>query len=1044
MTRQKKLKEAFSVKSISHSILPVNLAGEKIASTHSGDDLRGKLLDVSDSFRQSLWSLYKRLRIEQGDNKVVFSLEDKTLETNLNLFLSQIDLYERTFNTDATHLIERTFMEGPLLAKSLKKQLQSGFLRYHGTPHLKESLKEFDDIEQTKYHQVFPFDHLPYWKDSEVDDYKYYFTNPTHLSVDSEDKFKTAFSKLLATYVKSDIKPPSELDILAAMKTTTILSKKYKFHAEERIRHPYLGNKTPRLRGRRAVIFVGPANERDSVVWDLESQEWISKAHLLTMQILDQLPMSAMAQTVEKQTDREDDVKRFRNGYLHYVRDIKKCGLTMNVRLFILIKEVLEDYYPNRDFSCIDAYRDISITSDINDKEYNLVKGDDFVPLTGHGLGSANSLTTLVQCILFQIRSDHLKLDWNLYKSISWNDDLLETIHCDHAHKIYNLDLMICEEFGLEVKKTHTGLLRGGHVFCEEYESLRNFDCDKSIKTLLSINKQRFAPNIYCAKSAIRSLIDIDMSDFEIEKELSSLINHWGYEFFPEESSLPSLFGGWKDFAVLNIDTSLEVLEDLDEDLTYGLLKRAFDAEQISISKFPTKRTKRRMSDLPERGKLWSGGVYVKDGKSNLDGLELDLIGWHPQELLKQFQGSLGLRYYPATYWRDILVKRRKAFLNKENTSHLSEVELINYITNKAYPKYFSLPREYVKEWSTRVTLEPPLRSIGVPGYSNMMQEDQINLLANVCKQHSTAEVSCRLVDQSLINLKVLDLQGHILSVAFDKRYPMYRSEEIDEQLYYYTPIPLLLETYYYAKYASIPKALYEGIKLPRVDFEINVAGFDIPRDIYVSRSSDQIRSIRIAIAVLLCTRVKRELIGSLLKQALKDNSITTMICNPRISEIFLDYLETGDSTRLQEAIDRESTVSVLTAHGAQTEVVDVPDEPLVMSSREDECPVCMNENFKIDPDDIVMILSCCGQHIPKEIGHTNDANELVGSIEELWNLEDDESEGEEIEIWDPGGNESLALDEYLIPSDEEIMMSDLESYGSSDDSDCDSLADDG
>jgi len=1024
MTKKYKLKQSYTCKSVSRSYPLENTRGQ-VAPTHSEDDYRGKLLDVSDQFRQSLWSLYVRNRIQNPDKEFFFKMEDKKLETNLNLFLSQVRLYERNFNVDGTSIIKESFNDGAKFAVKLKKQLQSGFLRYHGTPHLKATLKEFDNIDQSKYHQVFPFDQLPYWKSNKNEDYKYYFSPKAYLSIESRNKFKRAFEKVLTTYSITDLSSPSEYDIITAMKTSTILSEKYKFHAEERIRHPYLSSKEPRLRGRRAVIYVGPANERDSVVWDLESQEWISKAHIITMQILDKLPMSAMAKTIEHQCDREDDVKRFRKEYLHYVRDIKKCGLTMNVDLFLIIKEVLEEKFPRLDFSSIGAYSDILITSDIDDKEFGMVKGKPFRPITGHGLGSANSLTTLVQCILFQIRSDELNLPWNLYKSVSWNDDLLETIHCEHAHKIYNLDLKICKEFGLEVKSTHTGLLRGGHVFCEEYESLRDFDCDKDIKILMAINKQRFAPNIYCAKSAIRSIIE-NTDDYQIEKELKSLIDYWGYEFFPEEATLPATFGGWVESTALNIDTSLEVLDDIDDNLTYGMIKRSFDAEQLSLGTFPMKRVRRRLSDLPNRGKLWEGGIYVKDGKSNLDGLELDLIGWHPDELLRSFQGSLGLRYYPKTYWNDILIRRRKTYLNKEGSTYLSETELINHIINKAYPKYFSLPTKFIKEWSTQVTREAPIRSIDVPGYLNMKNEDPINLLANVCKHYSTAEVSCREVDPCLIELKKLELQGHIISVPFDKRYPMYRSEELDINLFNYTPIPLLLETYYYAKYASIPKFVYEGISFPSVEFQINVCGINVPRDVYVSRSRDPIRSISIAIAVLLCARVDREHIGSLLKQTLKDDSVTTLLYDSRMSDIFLRYLESKDLSELEATIKEQQTMSLLTPHDSDIAVLNSNQEIIVQTAREEECPVCMNENYKINSEDLFEMLSCCGRHIPFNIGHANDLNELVGDITELYNLLDESSDEDDALIeWDPGDDNNFISEELIYDSDEEILMSD-------------------
>lgn len=764
----------------------------------------------------------------------------KNIDFELERFYSKAKLFEDTTGYSGIEVIRSSFNEGANYAEKCKKQIQSGFLSYHGSPELKENLKEYTFIDQTAYNQVFPPQHLPYFKPDKVDDALYYFYPKSEISLKDKIIFKDSLRKLLSTYVKKSPMPPSEIEMLSSMKTSTILTtNRNKFHGQERIDHPDFKPQF-KLRGKRVIVYVSPANERDSIKWDIRSLDTIALISYLTKQILDFLPMSAMSKSPDKGFRREKDVKRFRKDWAFYVRDVKKCGITTDTTLFDLIREVLVETYPLVGFEYISAYSDILIENCGEEIEGWVKPNASFRPQRGHGLGSANELMTLVQCILFQIRSDELDLDWSRYKSVSWNDDLLETCCVQYSNIIKQKDIEVCERFQVLVKKTHTGILYGGHVFCEEYESIREFDVSKELRVLLSLREQRYSRNIVSAKNAIRSLSDDirECHSWEIEKELASLITFWGYEFFPNEHELPAQFGGWIRSSNLGLDTSLiDIFDESLTDFSNHILLRILKAEEKTIKEF-VPRMFNRFRNVPNtKGKIWEFGTVIGEGSTDIPGLNLSLLRWDKRDLTRSHLFHVGQRSIPAVYWDRLQKERILAYNNfTECKSSITEVYLINYYLSSRYPSLCILPSKYIEEWTTDVTPETGLTELQLLGEENIHNIDEMDLISGILKREGKVKVMTRSsVENVLLDIKQIHLEGHMTSIQFDGRSNLYRSKRFDEQYFNYSYLPILIQSYYWCRYGGIPSKIREEITLPQILIKPDLLGLEIPRDMVVS-----------------------------------------------------------------------------------------------------------------------------------------------------------------------------------------------------------------
>jgi hypothetical protein len=301
--------------------------------------------------------------------------------------------------------------------------------------------------------------------------------------------------------------------------------------------------------GKRCVIQVHPEGARDTIINQLPD--------LLTIQAIDELT-GILLYANEEEFLQNKDPNKFQKKYENlfhkyssfYCRDLQKEGITKPRELLKIMLEELS----NR---CA-LYKQFC-TPDFYDGEWLSFDGITPVPTKrGHGLGMANSLTTLMQLVIYDIVvSKYCK---KLYKpddiyGLFQNDDcIFFSTEAEKLELFAEIDDEVLTSLGLLRKKNKSFFTQRGAVFCEEYlptqlnvkESIRRRNC------LLPLT----AVNIVHAKS-LSTFSDKEFFD----NYFAEIIQYWGYEFYQEEYLYPSFLGGWLNDSFLGV-TFLNDLED--------------------------------------------------------------------------------------------------------------------------------------------------------------------------------------------------------------------------------------------------------------------------------------------------------------------------------------------------------------------------------------------------------------------------------------------------------------------------------------------------
>lgn len=120
----------------------------------------------------------------------------------------------------------------------------------------------------------------------------------------------------------------------------------------------------------------------------------------------------------------------------------------------------------------------------------------------------------------------------------------------------------ICLRLGLITKPSKSFVSQIGFVFCENY--FVGYDLDPKYGYLVRAFKIcEIAVNIVHAKALFNSLEWCDKYSLEYRDRLIAI---WGYEFHPDEGSLPLSCGGWSTPRVLGIRADLLYIPNSHQD----------------------------------------------------------------------------------------------------------------------------------------------------------------------------------------------------------------------------------------------------------------------------------------------------------------------------------------------------------------------------------------------------------------------------------------------------------------------------------------------
>jgi len=400
-----------------------------------------------------------------------------------------------------------------------------------------ETLIEYKDIPRFVINDIgdiFNYNYCFFWEEPEdPEDYKYGLIpikEPTSLL---ETEFKDALRRITPDLIYP---VPIEETLLNVSGSSCAKLNSYKCsskHFIERSKSRFKLDPNG-IEGIRSRIPVSPANYRDGVLLPPEKSECIRILEKQTQVICESTQWSAYYRDPEKIKELVQNLKK---NFKYFIdRDITKEGITKPRFILKWILEVFKEKYPYCpawDYSGI--YND-----------YILHDNEEIIFLNrGHGLGMANALTTIMQCVIFQItleRAHKREIIVGEVGALHYNDDMT----CGFTNQIdlenyWDEEADVMRDYSLirKDKKSHRGK---NFVFCEIYSDP---EMNKKKSYIQSEIYSIFAAkNIYAAKLMFQSISPRLKTEDEIILR-NSLISFFGIEFGSFEVDLPFYFGGW-------------------------------------------------------------------------------------------------------------------------------------------------------------------------------------------------------------------------------------------------------------------------------------------------------------------------------------------------------------------------------------------------------------------------------------------------------------------------------------------------------------------
>jgi len=421
-------------------------------------------------------------------------------------------------------------------AKYLKKVRAKSIIYSSGNTYLDPvDNKDIPTLLVDDIGQIFNFNYWFFWKEEPDDDLAYSEVPLKGISEHDKEIFRESVRELVKD-VKIQIVEEDEILLrnssssgldLKTFKSTPVFQLKENHNKFER---------KPSVT-KRSFIHVKPAGIRDSVIQSVGRTNSIQLIEEQVSQIVEQIPYSLH---IRNQEEFERKLDRFSAHYSYFFnRDIKKEGITKPRILITLMLEVLKEEFPECPAWKYSGIYDYWLVYDpqTEEKTYRL---------RGHGQGMANSLTTLMQCALFNICIKEFAEEEDISAGIGaifLNDDCsvgFEEI--EDLESYVDFEDTFLQRFDIirNNEKSHRGYLL---VFCEIYIWMRRY-MKKDSYRITEIYNIFASQNIATAKILAANLSKhVNLTD--LEGYLRDIVNFWGYEFYEGEWDKPYLFGGW-------------------------------------------------------------------------------------------------------------------------------------------------------------------------------------------------------------------------------------------------------------------------------------------------------------------------------------------------------------------------------------------------------------------------------------------------------------------------------------------------------------------
>lgn len=505
--------------------------------------------------KENALSKFFRLKKYPYRNYENFSGIPEDLHSELRIFMLSLDAYIESSNP----LLPINFIIAGVgdknFAKHLKRVKQKSIMlswdvEMFSIPEWYNDVKGYSGIIDIG--QIFNYRYLIHWRnEEEVDDYLYSqiplkqfkFMKEFENAVNEILPERDSFNKIDPEEILFQISPSVSYDKNATNKSKHYLVKpnNLTFSTERKVCH-------------RNLIDVSPENIRDSVILDVTDLNTVSFIDAQVLEIL-----SAMGNHIHLRDQDEID-RRFRklkeNSYFLH-RDMKKEGLTKPRQLLKIMLRVISKNYPDLGLEKFVSFYDNFVLNN---------NGEIIENIRGHGLGMANSLTTLMQLAIHHILKDEMVENYGISiesaNLLVLNDDFVIGFdEREHVDLYWDKEDEILDGLNILRSPEKSFVANGAFTIAEMYCRYGLIHRKESYQ-----RRELYLPlasvNIRHAKQTFISVQNFCEKDIATNI-LEELVSYWGYEFFPEEISYPYRFGGWINDSLYGIDLTFFTLEQL-------------------------------------------------------------------------------------------------------------------------------------------------------------------------------------------------------------------------------------------------------------------------------------------------------------------------------------------------------------------------------------------------------------------------------------------------------------------------------------------------
>jgi len=442
-------------------------------------------------------------------------------------------------------------------AIKLKKTKMASLTRsFHMEAVSYDGLDQYAILGMKDIGDIFNYRYWFRWEEPEPEDWKYALIDLPKIDPDIIEEFEDTLWAMLPPTIP--IVQPDEI-LLSSSSSASRLPDGRSSSVWKDKSDPKLNTfSSDPLVGYRTLVYKCPTEYRDCISLSVSQSNTIKLIERQCAELCRKLKYSAYGYP---ETQWEGVATRFRSKCEWFLnRDLTKEGWTKPRWILQSIGRVLKKKYPKIPaFDYFGIFDDFTLVLETGERVYTK---------RGHGLGMANALTTIMQCVVFQQILDISNFDIiGTLDALFYNDDgTIGALREESIDSYSNAEDSLLESFGLLRKdtKTYKGKVS---IFLEDYWPV---PINEKTSYWNYVKRIPFAStNIVSAKDSYYLICDTVYGEPD-PNLFRDLITLFGYEYSSEEVFLPWWAGGWWRPKYKFVDCSFYAIPELDQTFARG------------------------------------------------------------------------------------------------------------------------------------------------------------------------------------------------------------------------------------------------------------------------------------------------------------------------------------------------------------------------------------------------------------------------------------------------------------------------------------------